>query len=115
MPDIAAKTTGSRPILSRIGKYEIINEIGKGTTGDVFLSHDPYYGRDVAIKVYHADIEAGGKAAEVAKKMFFNEAQIVGKLQHQNILPIYDAGEDANRYYVVMEHVQGARTLSSYC
>lgn len=115
MPDIAAKTTGSRPIPSRIGKYEIINEIGKGTTGDVFLSHDPYYGRDVAIKVYRADIEAGGQAAEVAKKMFFNEAQIVGKLQHPNILPIYDAGEDANRYYVVMEHVQGARTLSSYC
>ncbi len=115
MPELVAQTPDSRPIPAKIGKYEIINEIGKGTTGDVYLSHDPYYGRDVAIKVYHADTSAESNAAQIAKKMFFNEAQIVGKLQHPNILPIYDAGEDANCYYVVMEHVQGARTLSSYC
>jgi serine/threonine protein kinase len=115
MPELVANKPLSRPVPARIGKYEIINEIGKGTTGDVYLSHDPYYGRDVAIKVYHADTDADTKASAVARKMFFNEAQIVGKLQHPNILPIYDAGEDANRYYVVMEHVQGARTLASYC
>ena len=37
----------------RIGKYVIINEVGQGSTGRVFLSHDPYYGRDVAIKLYN--------------------------------------------------------------
>jgi serine/threonine protein kinase len=47
--------------------------------------------------------------------MFFNEARMVGKLQHPNILPIYDAGEEHGRYYVVMEHVHGARTLAAYC
>jgi serine/threonine protein kinase len=99
----------------KIGKYEIINEIGKGTTGDVYLSHDPYYGRDVAVKVYHADVDPDSQAARIARKMFFNEAHIVGMLQHPNVLPIFDAGEENGRYYVVMEHVQGARTLATYC
>ena len=39
----------------RIGKYVIINEVGRGSTGTVYLSHDPFYGRDVAIKLYHAE------------------------------------------------------------
>ena len=99
----------------KIGKYEIINEIGKGTTGDVYLSHDAYYGRDVAVKVYHAQADSNSQSARIARKMFFNEAHIVGMLQHPNILPIFDAGEENGRYYVVMEHVQGARTLASYC
>jgi eukaryotic-like serine/threonine-protein kinase len=47
--------------------------------------------------------------------MFFNEAQMVGRLQHPNILPIFDAGEEDGRYYVVMEHMHGARTLAAYC
>lgn len=110
-----ANKTSIRTVPARIGKYEIIKEIGKGTTGDVYLSHDPYYGRDVAVKVYHADPAADGQAARIARKMFFNEAHIVGMLQHPNILPIFDAGEDSNCYYVVMEHVRGARTLANYC
>ena len=114
MPQLAKNIIGNS-VPERIGKYEIINQIGKGTTGDVFLSHDPYYGRDVAIKVYHIDASSDNKAAKIARKMFFNEAHIVGMLQHPNILPIYDAGEEAGKYYVVMEHVQGARTLGAYC
>jgi serine/threonine protein kinase len=47
--------------------------------------------------------------------MFFNEAQMMGRLQHPNILPIYDAGEENGSYYVVTEHVHGARTLAAYC
>jgi len=111
----AAKSVSGKTVPERIGKYEIINEIGIGTTGNVFLSHDPYYGRDVAIKVYHIESNADGQAARIARKMFFNEAHIVGMLQHPNILPIYDAGEEDGKYYVVMEHVQGARTLGAYC
>jgi len=111
----AAKSIHGKNVPDRIGKYEIINEIGVGTTGNVYLSHDPYYGRDVAIKVYHIDAAADGQAARIARKMFFNEAHIVGMLQHPNILPIYDAGEEDGKYYVVMEHVQGARTLGAYC
>lgn len=115
MPIATAEKTSDRIVPAKIGKYEIINEIGKGTTGDVYLSHDPYYGRDVAVKVYHVHTDPTSQSARVARKMFFNEAHIVGMLQHPNILPIFDAGEEDGRYYVVMEHVQGARTLASYC
>jgi serine/threonine protein kinase len=115
MPTLVANENDKNKVPTKIGKYEIINEIGKGTTGDVYLSHDPYYGRDVAVKVYHTNSDPNSQQAKVARKMFFNESHIVGMLQHPNILPIFDAGEEDGRYYVVMEHVQGARTLASYC
>ncbi len=99
----------------KIGKYVIINKIGKGSTGDVFLSHDPYYRRDVAIKVYNLEEASDPQRASVSRKMFYNEAHMVGMLQHPNIMPIYDAGEEDGKYYVVTEHIQGARTLAAYC
>ena len=99
----------------KIGKYVIINKIGRGSTGTVYLSHDPYYRRDVAIKVYKIEEDADADRAKVSRKMFFNEAHMVGMLQHPNIMPIYDAGEENGKYYVVTEHIQGARTLAAYC
>jgi serine/threonine protein kinase len=106
---------GARDVPDRIGKYVIINEVGQGSTGRVFLSHDPYYGRDVAIKLYNIESEEDEQKTRVTRKMFFNEAQMMGRLQHPNILPIYDAGEENGSYYVVTEHVHGARTLAAYC
>ncbi len=100
---------------AKIGKYVIINKIGKGSTGMVYLSHDPYYRRDVAIKVYNIEEDSDAERAKVSRKMFFNEAHMVGMLQHPNIMPIYDAGEEDGKYYVVTEHIQGARTLAAYC
>ncbi|CAN5361224.1 hypothetical protein BH24PSE2_BH24PSE2_03740 [soil metagenome] len=97
----------------KIGKYDIINRVGEGSTGTVYLSHDPYYGRDVAIKLYHG--ENDDERSSLARKMFFNEAHMVGMLHHPNILPTYDAGEERGRRYVVTEHVHGARTLAAYC
>jgi serine/threonine protein kinase len=111
----AAGKRGARDVPDRIGKYVIINEVGQGSTGRVFLSHDPYYGRDVAIKLYNIENEEDEQKARVTRKMFFNEAQMMGRLQHPNILPIYDAGEENGSYYVVTEHVHGARTLHAYC
>ena len=99
----------------RIGKYPIIKEIGHGSSGRVFLSHDPYYGRDVAIKLYNVDHGDDEQKMRTTRKMFFTEAQMMGRLQHQNILPVYDAGEENGSYYVVTEHIQGARTLAAYC
>jgi serine/threonine protein kinase len=113
--DIAAGVKRGPGLPERIGKYVIINEVGQGSSGRVFLSHDPYYGRDVAIKVYNAATEEDKQKARVTRKMFFNEAHMMGRLQHPNILPIYDAGEEDGDYYVVTEHVHGARTLAAYC
>ncbi len=114
---VQAATTGTAPlpVPDKIGKYAIVNEVGHGTTGTVYLAHDPDFRRDVAIKVYTVASDDDAQRARIARKMFFNEARMVGMLQHPNILPIFDSGEEGGKYYVVMEHVQRARTLEAYC
>jgi CRP-like cAMP-binding protein len=117
----ALAQTQTEPLLAapltapeRIGKYYVVHEVGRGSSGTVYLSHDPFYGRDVAIKLYHT---TGNEDAESrnARRMFMGEAHMIGKLHHPNIVPIYDAGEEDGRRYVVTEHIHGARTLSAYC
>jgi serine/threonine protein kinase len=63
-----------------IGKYEVIREVGRGSTGTVYLSHDPFYGRDVAIKAYRVAADDDPARAKVARKMFLSEAHMVGML-----------------------------------
>ena len=109
------KPVPQRRIPEKIGKYVVIKEVGRGSTGIVYLSHDAYYGRDVAIKVYNMDSGGDEERARIARKMFLSEAHLVGMLQHPHILPIYDAGEENGHCYIVTEHVHGARTLAAYC
>ncbi len=104
-----------RAVPARIGKYEVIKEVGRGSTGVVYLSHDAYYGRDVAIKVYNMDAGADAQRLRSARKMFLSEAHLVGMLQHPYVLPIFDAGEENGRCYIVTEYVHNARTLATYC
>jgi serine/threonine protein kinase len=111
----STNSASARSIPERIGKYFIINEVGRGSTGTVYLSHDPFYGRDVAIKVYNIEASGDDEHARIARKMFLSEAHMVGMLQHPNILPIFDAGEEGGHCYIVTEHVHGARTLAAYC
>ncbi|MCU0975272.1 MAG: serine/threonine-protein kinase [Steroidobacteraceae bacterium] len=103
-----------RPPPERIGRYDLIREVGRGSTGCVYLSHDPEYGRDIAIKVYQIDTLDDPERIRVARKMFLSEAHMVGMLQHPNIMPIYDAGEQDGLCYIVTEFVHGARTLAAY-
>ena len=111
---IQRSATREQRIPERIGKYVIVKEVGRGSTGVVYLSHDPYYRRDVAIKVYNIE-SSDEERARITRKMFLSEAHMVGMLQHPNILPIFDAGEENGHYYIVTDHVHGARTLSAYC
>lgn len=115
-PAVTRTQTLEPPLLApeRIGKYYVVHEAGRGSTGTVYLSHDPFYGRDVAIKLYHATSSDDAEGRN-ARRMFLGEAKMVGKLQHPNIVPIHDAGEEDGRRYVVTEHVHGARTLTQYC
>ncbi len=108
------KPSPAASVPERIGKYAIVREVGIGSTGTVYLSHDPYYNRDVAIKVYQGDLTDKDKA-RTARKMFLSEAQMVGMLQHPHLMPIYDAGEEDGHCYVVTEYVHGGRTLASFC
>ncbi len=97
----------------KIGKYEILDVAGSGAMGDVYVGHDPFIDRTVAIKVCAHD--DGSDSARVARKLFVNEAQAAGALDHPNILKIYDAGEENDQPYIVMEYIAEARTLRSYC
>jgi len=99
----------------KLGKYQIRGLAGRGSMGIVYLGHDPFVDRQVAIKVLTLHDEADGEARARARKMFFNEAQSAGNLDHPNILRVYDAGETDGEPYIVMEYVPGEETLRSYC
>jgi len=88
---------------SHIGKFEIIRTIGKGSMGEVFLGKDPELGREVAIKA----IQTGKGFDEAAKAAFELEAKTTARLNHPNIVTIFDFGYEGDMAYIVMEHVQG--------
>jgi len=97
-----------------IGKYQIIEEIGKGSTSRVYLGRDPFTGREVAIKVFLFDDNLSEQTARMLKKGFLAEAGLAGKLQHPHIVEILDAASDSERSYLVMDYVPGT-TLEAYC
>ena len=107
------RTSPALSVPERLGEYKLIREVGRGSGRQRLSSHDAYFGRDVAIKVYQisTDDEQRGR---VARKMFLSEAHMVGMLAHPNLMPIYDAGEEGSLYYVVTEFVHGARTMAAY-
>ena len=105
----------SGPVPERLGKYQVMREIGRGSMGTVYLGHDPYTDRNVAIKVAHAEQLNDEEGGERYRKMFFNEAHTAGRLTHPNIIGIYDAGVDGDTCYIVMELVDGGETLKNYC
>jgi len=102
-------------IPQRLGKYSVLREINRGSMGTVYLGHDPYLDRPVAIKVAHAEQLRDEESGERYRKMFFNEAHTAGRLTHPNIIGIYDAGVDEEICYIVMEYVEGGQTLKSFC
>jgi serine/threonine protein kinase len=92
--------------VERLGKYEIIRTLGKGATATVFLAHDPFGKRDVAIKAIHTSAFASD-AGHIARKLFITEASLAGKLVHPHIVQIFDAVADEDPSYIVMEYVPG--------
>lgn len=100
---------------NRIGKYEVTGVAGRGAMGMVYIGRDPILDRRVAIKVA-TNTDDTSKRGKLAKKMFLNEAQTAGSLDHPHILKVYDAGElDDGSFYMVMEYIEGASTLRSLC
>ncbi|NIR28139.1 MAG: protein kinase [Gammaproteobacteria bacterium] len=98
----------------KIGKYEVEGVAGRGAMGEVYIAHDPFIDRKVAIKVCSAR-DADTASNRLARKMFYNEAQAAGQLDNANILRVYDAGEaEVGVPYIVMEYVEGGDTLRNY-
>ena len=100
---------------NKLGKYDVLSEIDRGSMGTVYLGHDPYTDRSVAIKVAHADVLKHEESGERFRKMFFNEAHTAGCLNHPNIVGVHDAGTDEDVCYIVMELIKGGGTLKPYC
>src|SRR5690606_19723381 len=100
---------------TKLGKYEIQDEIGRGSMGIVYRAYDPFVDRAVAVKVALTDALRDKDTGERFRRMFFNEAHTAGLLRHPNILDIFDAGVDEDLCYIVMELVDGGTTLRPYC
>jgi serine/threonine protein kinase len=88
----------------RIGRYQVIERIGRGAMGVVYRAHDNAMGRDVALKVLTADLEDDPDI----RTRFHREAEAAARLSHPNIITIFDVGEDADRFFIVMELLRGA-------
>ncbi len=99
----------------KLGKYEVKKEIDRGSMGVVYLGHDPYINRPVALKVAFLDALNDAESGARYRKMFFNEAHTAGLLTHPNVINIYDAGVDEDNCYIVMEYIEGGNTLKPYC
>lgn len=100
--------------MDKIGKYELVREIGRGATATVYLGIDPFAQREMAIKVAFPEILKHPERGKLYTHLFMNEASLVGKLLHPHIVQIYDAVVAEDLCYIVMEYVQGG-TLEAYC
>ncbi|MGZ4816431.1 MAG: CHASE2 domain-containing protein [Terriglobales bacterium] len=90
-----------------LGRYEVIRELGKGAMGVVYLGKDPKINREVAIKTLRFEDEFDPADTNAMKERFFREAESAGRLVHQNIVTIYDAGDDGDISYIAMELLSG--------
>ncbi len=90
-----------------LGRYQIEKELGKGAMGVVYLGRDPKINRVVAIKTMALSQEFEPDELDDVKQRFFREAETAGRLNHQNIVTMYDAGEEHDLAYIAMEFLKG--------
>lgn len=96
-----------------LGRYQVEKELGKGAMGVVYLGRDPKIGRVVAIKTMALSQEFEAEELDEARARFFREAETAGRLNHPNIVTIYDAGEEHDLAYIAMEFLKG-KDLAPY-
>jgi len=97
-----------------LGRYEIEKEIGRGSMGMVYLGSDPKIGRTVAIKTLALTQEFDNEALAEVRERFFREAETAGRLDHPNVVTVYDVGEDQDLAYIAMDYLKG-EPLSEFC
>jgi hypothetical protein len=96
-----------------LGRYHLEREIGRGAMGIVYLGRDTAINRLVAIKAIPLASEFSDSELVEARARFFREAETAGRLNHPNIVTIYDVGEERGLAYIAMEYLKG-RHLSDY-
>ncbi|HSD43194.1 MAG TPA: protein kinase [Burkholderiales bacterium] len=93
-------------LTARLGRYEVLGELGRGAMGVVYKARDPIIDRVVAVKTI--DSGRSGEAAASFTERFFQEARSAGRLNHPNIVTIHDAGEAGGQAYIAMELLEGS-------
>jgi serine/threonine-protein kinase len=91
----------------KAGRYEILDELGRGAMGVVYRAMDPVIGRTVAVKTIRLSEEGTGLTRPELLARFQTEARAAGLLTHPNIVVVYDAGEENGLYFITMELVEG--------
>src|SRR5580765_4281695 len=94
------------PLPASISRYKILKRLGEGGMGSLYLARDPEMDRLLAIKLLREDVES-----DELRERFKREARANARLNHQNIVIVYDVGEDAGRPFIAMEYIEG-NTLS---
>ncbi len=98
-------TTAETPVPARLGRYKIVSELGRGAMGTVFHGLDETIERSVALKTLHAELPPE-ILTEVSER-FLREAKSAGKLNHPNIVTIYEFGKDGDIAFIAMEFLEG--------
>jgi serine/threonine-protein kinase len=90
-----------------LGRYQLLEPIGQGSTGRVYLAKDPRINRLLAIKLIDLSLERNADEAADASERFRREAETTGRLSHPNIVTIHDMGESDGAAYIAMEYLKG--------
>jgi tetratricopeptide (TPR) repeat protein/predicted Ser/Thr protein kinase len=104
LPESAPSTPGSTKVEVRLGRYTVRGLLGRGGMGEVFLAHDPDLDRRVAVKVIRAGTAA---RSPEARARFQREAQAMARLNHPNVVAVYDVGVTGDTTYVAIEYIDG--------
>jgi serine/threonine protein kinase len=99
---------------AQIGKYRVLKKLGEGATAEVFLARDEFHDREVAIKRVRSHALGDASDRHYHERFFAAEAALAGRLHHPNVVQIFDAVDDTDAPYLVMEYVPGV-TLRRYC
>ncbi|PXW99486.1 serine/threonine-protein kinase [Sphaerotilus hippei] len=91
----------------RLGRFQLMHEIGRGTMGRVYLARDPRDGHEIAIKTLALGSEFDGFALQEARSRFQREAEAAGRLQHPDIVQVLESGEEGAWSYIAMERLRG--------
>ncbi|GAB5604758.1 serine/threonine-protein kinase [Sideroxyarcus sp. TK5] len=92
-------------MISQLGRYEVISELGQGAMGVVYKARDPLIDREVAIKTINLSLAL--EEREEYEARFYQEAKAAGRLSHPNIVTIYDVGRTGDIAYIAMEYLHG--------
>ena len=91
--------------MDKFGRYQVLKWLGGGGMADVYVAQDTLLGRKVALKVIRALVSSREKGE--FQRRFYREAQVMAKLSHRAIVPLYDFGEQDGRPFIVMRLMEG--------